>query len=61
MVKVDKGKCIGCGLCFNLCPQVFELTKDGKARVKERADLEKNKEYVKEAKESCPTGAIENT
>jgi len=60
MVKVDKEKCIGCGLCSNLCPQVFELAKDGKARVKERADLEKNKECVKEAKEGCPTGAIEN-
>ena len=60
MVKVDKEKCIGCGLCSNLCPEVFELAEDGKAKVKEKADLEKNKECVKEAKESCPAGAIEN-
>ena len=60
MVKVNKEKCIGCGLCSNLCPEVFELTEDGKAKVKENADLEKNKEGVKEAKESCPAGAIEN-
>ena len=60
-VKVDKEKCIGCGLCSNLCPEVFELGEDGKARVKEGADLEKNKDCIKEAAESCPVGAIENS
>ena len=59
MVKVNKEKCIGCGLCSNLCPEVFELAEDGKAKVKENADLEKNKEGVKEAKEGCPVSAIE--
>ncbi|MDI6603120.1 MAG: ferredoxin [Patescibacteria group bacterium] len=59
MVKVNEKKCIGCALCSNLCPEVFELTEDGKAKVKEGADLEKNKECVKETKESCPLGAIE--
>ena len=57
--KVDKEKCIGCGLCSNLCPEVFELTEDGKVKVKEGTDSEKNKECIKEAKESCPVGAIE--
>ena len=59
MLKVDKEKCIGCGLCSNLCPEVFEVADGGKAEVKEGADLEKNKECVGEAKESCPVGAIE--
>ena len=58
MVKVDKEKCIGCGLCPNLCPDIFEMKEDGKADVKEGADLEKNKGCIKEAKESCPVGAI---
>ncbi len=57
--KVDKEKCISCGLCSNLCPEIFELTEDGKAKIKEGADWEKNKECVKEAKEGCPVGAIE--
>lgn len=29
--RVNKEKCIGCGLCPNLCPEVFELGEDGKA------------------------------
>ncbi|HUW71863.1 MAG TPA: ferredoxin [Candidatus Humimicrobiaceae bacterium] len=58
-LKVNREKCIGCGLCSNLCPEVFELTEDGKAKVKEGADSEKNEECIKEPKESCPVGAIE--
>lgn len=60
MVKVNKEKCIGCGLCTTICPEVFELGDDGKSNVKEGADLEKNKDCIKEAKESCPVGAIED-
>ena len=44
-IKVDKQKCLGCGLCINLCPEVFEL-KDGKSQVKEKVDLEKNKKEL---------------
>lgn len=57
-IKVDKEKCIGCGLCVSLCPEVFEVD-EGKSRVKEEVDLEKNKKCVKEAVQSCPVGAIE--
>ncbi len=53
MIKVDKEKCIGCGLCASLCEEVFEL-KDGKAFVKAQKKLP----CVKEAIESCPVNAI---
>jgi len=59
MFIVNKEKCIGCGLCTSLCPDVFELGDDGKAQVKKGADLEKNKDCIKESKESCPVSAIE--
>jgi len=58
-VKVNKEKCIGCGYCASVCPEVFELGEDGKSHVKEGADFEKNVDCVKEAKEGCPAGAIE--
>ena len=32
--KIDMDLCIGCGLCSELCPKVFEL-KDDKALVKD--------------------------
>lgn len=58
MTKINQEKCIGCGLCQNLCPEIFEM-KDDKAKIKERADFKKNKDCIKESKESCPVEAIE--
>jgi ferredoxin len=54
MIKVDKEKCIGCGLCTSICPDVFALGKDGKAFAKAQKDLPS----VKEAITSCPVEAI---
>jgi len=54
MVKVDKEKCIGCGACVSVCPKVFEMGEDNKARVK----AQKNIPCVKEAIDSCPVDAI---
>lgn len=55
--KIDKEECLGCGMCVNLCPEVFEL-KNGKSQVKEKANLEKHKDCIKQAIDSCPVRAI---
>tara|TARA_B100000315_G_scaffold18059_1_gene16108 strand:- start:2631 stop:2816 length:186 start_codon:yes stop_codon:yes gene_type:complete len=33
-VTIDESTCVGCGLCSNACPEVFELKSDGIAIVK---------------------------
>ncbi|MCK4647750.1 ferredoxin [Candidatus Pacearchaeota archaeon] len=54
MVSVDKEKCIGCGLCAQICGEVFEMGENNKAKIKEQ----KNTPCVKEVIKSCPVNAI---
>lgn len=35
---VNHDECIGCELCAEICPDVFEIGDDGLAHVKEGAD-----------------------
>ncbi|MBN2884598.1 ferredoxin [Patescibacteria group bacterium] len=54
MIKVDKNKCVGCGMCSGMCPDVFIINADGKAEVLEQG----NESCAKDASESCPVNAI---
>lgn len=54
MIKVNREKCVGCGLCASICKEVFEIDRSGKARVK----IQKKIPCVKEAMDSCPVNAI---
>jgi len=33
-IIVDEAKCVGCGLCVNMCPDCFELVESGVVKVK---------------------------
>jgi ferredoxin len=53
-IKIDQEKCIGCGMCQSLCPQVFKLGSNGKSKV-----INPNgKCNLQEAVDSCPAEAI---
>lgn len=54
---VDQDTCIGCGLCVDTCPEVFQLNADGKAEA--IADTtDENRSGILEAIDNCPVNAI---
>lgn len=56
-IKVDQDLCIGCGMCINMCPDVFMYNEESLSTVK--SDLaEFNLQSVEEAREICPVDAI---
>jgi ferredoxin len=57
-VTVDEETCIGCGLCSETCPEVFEMN-DDKVRVKVDEVPENLAETCREAAENCPVEAIQ--
>ncbi|MFO8062488.1 MAG: ferredoxin [bacterium] len=57
-VTVIEDKCIGCGVCVNSCPEVFEMDEEtNKAIILEDADFDSCD--LDEAIDNCPTDAIE--
>jgi ferredoxin len=55
-IIIDTELCEGCETCVEMCPEVFELGEDGKARVKNQDAC--NTCDCQEAMDSCPTGAM---
>ena len=54
---VDAETCVGCGLCSESCPAVFEM-KDDVAKVLVDEVPADEAEACKEAADSCPVDAI---
>ncbi|MCK4730490.1 MAG: ferredoxin [Candidatus Aenigmarchaeota archaeon] len=52
MSRIDKDKCVGCGVCANICPEGIKM-ENGKARIKDE-----NAECLKDAANACPQNAI---
>lgn len=70
-IIIDRDRCIACGTCTIICPEVFELGVDiGKSKVKDEYTAEISEkesvgyvskelsECVKSAEQSCPVSAI---
>ncbi|MHB1452389.1 MAG: ferredoxin [Saccharofermentanales bacterium] len=55
---VDRDACIGCGICESVCPEVFQMDDEGKAKVIVEEVPEQAKACTAEAEESCPVTAI---
>ena len=56
--KVDRDLCIGCGLCAELCPEVFEMADDMIATVIVDVVPAGSEEKAKDAATACPVEAI---
>jgi len=48
--------CISCGLCSEICPDVFEI--EDVAVVRSDANYSENEDGIKESAESCPVEVI---
>lgn len=56
--KVDKDTCIGCGLCPDICPEIFQMDDDGKA-IAYKPDVPENlADSAQDAESQCPVNAI---
>ena len=51
-------ECVGCGLCVETCPDVFEMA-DDKAQVKAETVPSELEDAVRSAAQDCPVEAIE--
>ncbi|WP_329493653.1 ferredoxin [Kitasatospora herbaricolor] len=56
VVRVDRARCVGTGLCAATAPDDLALGEDGRARVRRQVTV--SGEELTEAAEMCPVEAI---
>ena len=55
---VDQDTCTACGLCIDLCPEVFQEQEDGTAVAIEGDVPAEHEEVARDAADQCPVEAI---
>ena len=55
--SVDQEACIGCGVCVDICPEVFQMNDDGKSEAVD-APGDEYRAKAEEAAGECPAEAI---
>ncbi len=55
---VNQDECIGCGMCIDICPEVFKYNSENKSECTVDEIPENLKEKSQEAKDVCPVEAI---
>lgn len=56
--SLDRDGCISCGLCPEICPEVFRMADDGIAEVYNEDVPPEVEDQAVEAQESCPVSVI---
>lgn len=56
--SIDRDGCISCGLCPEVCPEVFRMADDGKAEVYVAEVPQPAQDTAQEAAEGCPVSVI---
>lgn len=57
--EINRDGCISCGLCADICPEVFRIADDGLAEVITEDIPELYEDKAVDAQESCPVSVIE--
>lgn len=56
--SVDADLCAGCGVCVDVCPEVFEMNDEDVAVVLVEIVPEEHEEACQDAADQCPSEAI---
>ena len=57
--SVDQDGCISCGLCIDVCPEVFSYNSDDKSVAIDDDIPEDALERAEEAQDGCPVSVID--
>lgn len=59
VIGVNFDECIGCGVCMQVCPEVFGLDEEsGKVVLLDFEGADDNIDLAREAADSCPIGCV---